>query len=512
MKMLCCFVLSISLLLSISFSCRASIEIGIGNIIVDCSALSDSSIENLTATLFYSNLFDDPLTTNEITLDFLDNKLIGDIPMELSHTVAVLRLDNNISGCIAMGYLDVFQDNAITIQLSEDYNGISITDVSPKTEINSLWLTNRIGVHSNLVSEISTAYCDFLYFPCQNRWGSLDISESDFDHWENMSTRQKMLFDYMYDETLSGISAPISIQKFIQNNLYMGFISKYNIAYKKKAKDWYDKTVIEYPYEYYSFLSIVDLSENTFFRAFPLSYTPYYFSYQLLDKFPELNIYDGETITSWRHRIMHKLKCIHIQNDSLFNDFLLASSFIKNIRNGCPLTEFHKSQMQDYNINGALYTIILKENDELLNSTEKSYFNVDLTSFNSFDLKAYIEESNLNKAIVVDFWNTWCGPCLDSHKKLKQLQLSNPSAFENVEILYVSDDSSNNDNWERISKRMGGHHIRLSISAMQKLMVEYGFNAIPTYLFFDRGYNLIHTETAFPEKDKFAELLNTINN
>nr|MDE6303630.1 TlpA family protein disulfide reductase [Paramuribaculum sp.] len=76
--------------------------------------------------------------------------------------------------------------------------------------------------------------------------------------------------------------------------------------------------------------------------------------------------------------------------------------------------------------------------------------------------------------------------------------------------LYISDESSPKDRWEKISKQFGKTHIRLSKSAIEEVKNGYGFTAIPTYLFFDKDGKLSYSVTGFPGEAKFIEELKKI--
>ncbi|MDE6303209.1 MAG: TlpA family protein disulfide reductase, partial [Paramuribaculum sp.] len=336
------------------------------------------------------------------------------------------------------------------------------------------------------------------------------IKKEDFDNWKTMSLLQKKVYNEMCAQSIDGVDInDSSLRHLIDNNLYNGFIGSYVLAYRKNAKEAYDLTVDAYPYEYYAgFLSDVDLKENSFLRIPPVSYTPYYFTYQLIDRLPELKIKDDETIADWRARIAPVVEQLQLAADSEFYDFLVASCYIRNIRESKLLDDFQINQLKG-NINEGLFEIIMNENSSMQQSLE-AYNAKDLTSLDSFNLESYIKELNLNKPIVVDFWDTWCAPCLDARKQIDRMESDNPQLFEKVDILYISDESSPKDSWEKVSKQFGKTHIRLSKAAIEEVRNVYGFTAIPTYLFFDKDGKLSYSVTGFPGEAKFNEELKKI--
>lgn len=505
MKILNYVALLVLIMMTGSLNCAAAIKLGSAHIKIDCSMLPEKTADDITATIFYTDIFDDPLSYNQVVLDHQNNTFVGELPMELTQSLVALRFDRDKS-CLAIGYLDLTQGDTIYMKVVENGTGLHAIDITPKTELNSLWMTDKVGEDSNLVSNISQAYIDFAS-PCIY-FGS--IKKEDFDNWQTMSLLQQKVYNEMCAQSIDGVDiTDSSLRHLIDNNFYIGFIGGYVLAYRKNAKEAYDLTVDAYPYEYYSgFLSELDLKENSFLRFPPQAYSPYYFTYQLLDRLPELNIKDNETIADWRARIAPVIEQLQLAADSEFYDFLVASCYIINIRESKLLDEFQINQLKE-NICDGLYEIIINENSSMQRSL-KGYNAKDLTSLESFDLKAFIKEMNFEKPVVVDFWNTWCWPCLDARKQIDRMESDNPQLFEKVEILYISDESSPINSWEKVSKQFGKTHIRLSKSAIEKVMNGYGFTAIPTYLFFDKNGKLSYSVTGFPGEAKFIEELGKI--
>lgn len=278
--------------------------------------------------------------------------------MELTKSIVGLRFDRPDGG-VAVGYLDIIQGKTVYMKVVEDSIGLRALDITPKTEINSLWKTDKVGAESNLASNISNAYVTFqapyLYFET--------VKKEDFENWKTMIPLQKKAFDNMCAQSIDSVEITDSnLRHLIYNNLYVGYIGNYVLAYRKNAKETYDLTVEAYPYEYYSaFFSEVDLNENSFLDVPPMSYTPYYFTYQLVDRLPELNIKNDETISDWRTRVTPVIEQLKLAAGSEFYDFLVATCYVRNIRESKLLNDFQINQLKE-NVCEGLYEIVMNEN------------------------------------------------------------------------------------------------------------------------------------------------------
>jgi thiol-disulfide isomerase/thioredoxin len=89
---------------------------------------------------------------------------------------------------------------------------------------------------------------------------------------------------------------------------------------------------------------------------------------------------------------------------------------------------------------------------------------------------------NLNKdsTYFIDFWATWCGPCLVEHKIMKPL-LSKIN-FKNV--VYISFDSPSKENiWKNYvyKNQLSGVHILANDSLKNEVIEDFGIGSLPAY-------------------------------
>ena len=95
------------------------------------------------------------------------------------------------------------------------------------------------------------------------------------------------------------------------------------------------------------------------------------------------------------------------------------------------------------------------------------------------------------KVVVVDFWNTWCLPCLSAIKKIEPLK-NGELKSDKIVWLYLADVSSPETAYNEQIQDIKGEHYRLSAEQSKTIKRQFGITAIPSYVLVDGdgNYNL----------------------
>lgn len=126
----------------------------------------------------------------------------------------------------------------------------------------------------------------------------------------------------------------------------------------------------------------------------------------------------------------------------------------------------------------------------------------------SFDLKDL-----KGKYVLVDFWGSWCGPCMVEMPGIKMLQKKYKDAqFKNADgmtLLSVAIERDEN-RWKRAVERIGmpwKHHIADLTTSFKfinsPIAAEFGVKQVPSKFLLDENGVIIGVNQSIEELDKF---------
>ncbi|WP_447767620.1 TlpA family protein disulfide reductase [Sphingobacterium faecium] len=179
------------------------------------------------------------------------------------------------------------------------------------------------------------------------------------------------------------------------------------------------------------------------------------------------------------------------QEDNLFYDMMMASAYIQQINEGYVLNHQDLYQIDIYLKNKELRNYIFHQN-ELKKCNDRvgdeQVFILPFDKKNKTIVTSIIERYK-DKVIIIDFWATWCGPCIQAFSEMDQVK-KKYAAREDVVFVYLTDESSNRNGFQEYSKILGGEHFYVYKNQFATALEQFGFEYIPSYLVFDKRGHL----------------------
>lgn len=201
-------------------------------------------------------------------------------------------------------------------------------------------------------------------------------------------------------------------------------------------------------------------------------------------------------------------KATGITEGTLF-ELVKVVPIIRKIEDFTPLSDEDRTALASLS-SPAFLEFAEEKNVTLLKTIEankkKTGFNVnEAGEVTNEDLFASIISKFRGKTILVDFWATWCGPCIMANKQMAPMK--EDLKDEDIIYLYLAGENSPEKTWENMIPNIKGEHFRLTQSQWDYLGKTFKVSGIPTYLVVDTEGNVTYKQTGFPGVPKMKEEL-----
>ena len=115
------------------------------------------------------------------------------------------------------------------------------------------------------------------------------------------------------------------------------------------------------------------------------------------------------------------------------------------------------------------------------------------------DILQTILDNYKGKAVLIDMWATWCGPCRAGHKAMAPLR--EELKGRNIKFVYITSPSSPPTTWQAMIKDIDGDHYYLTEEQNHYILDKYESPGLPTYAIYNTKGEQTYKSIGFPGLD-----------
>ena len=140
-------------------------------------------------------------------------------------------------------------------------------------------------------------------------------------------------------------------------------------------------------------------------------------------------------------------------------------------------------------------------------ATQESVFYKKYDDVAPEDILQTILDKYKGKAVLIDIWATWCGPCRAGHKAMAPMK--EQMKGQNIQFVYITSPSSPLKAWQEMIKDIDGDHYYLTKEQYDYILNKYESDGIPTYAIYSISGKQTYKNIGFPGNDVIRKELET---
>ena len=273
----------------------------------------------------------------------------------------------------------------------------------------------------------------------------------------------------------------------------------YKVGYDNETKKFFDKPV---PENYFDFLRSVDLDDEQAYdnSTYNTALMRYLFEFhdskiEIPDSLSELQKIQMYIRENYNYRkLIFKNNVLEYQLTSFLKQHI--GLIARDVQFADELIDDYKSICKNPVYISIVDSIYLQANKLAPGNPAPDF------SLTNIDDKSISLSSLKGKVVFIDFWATWCVPCISAmsqtHRLIQYFSENNAVVFLNVN---VNDDMRMWKNFV-LKEKMPGEHLFATKEQSDNLYKSYNFSGIPHYVLIDKHGKIIDANANNSEKTK----------
>lgn len=295
----------------------------------------------------------------------------------------------------------------------------------------------------------------------------------------------------------------------LYNTHVLDYEEEMMLNYSNTGGDKNQKPVIQkIGRSYFRFLKDFGLNDPQYLHCFEfLEFQKRILQNEILN-LPEIGESD---IPSWLAKVKSIMSPLVGFSAGPYYDILAANAYARQLNEQLkPLTGKQQKNITAYWKNGEIAKILFRKNQGVreLDQLKSPLVVSDVSAVPADKVVETILAKHKEKIVFIDLWATWCAPCLEAMQEFRSTK--NELKDKGVAFIYLTNGSSPRKLWEEKIQGIGSEHYYLTDTQWEYVMDRFGFDAIPSYLLYNKKGELVNKFTAFPGNNEVKQMINDL--
>lgn len=228
------------------------------------------------------------------------------------------------------------------------------------------------------------------------------------------------------------------------------------------------------------------------------------------DSLLDLDDISETSLDRYKKRLSQVFPNIINDDSALFYDLMIAGAYMDQINQNRKLTEKQRLDVIRNFKNPDIVNYIFHENSQIADTiAAKGEDSEDIPEINGAKLLKEIIGRHAGKIILIDFWATWCGPCIENFPRIQELKAKLENKID-LELVNITDATSNPKLWKDFVAAFEADHYYIRKDQMNDIYKHFKFSSLPTYFIVDKKGEIVKIISGLQTLDGLQEYMESI--